>query len=177
MGTVTMKFSVEVETNSSLYPAPGHDNQNLSALNWDIIVEVEQVEQLPQQEQQQLIKEVKQVEQQQQQEQQIEQEIRETEGVSSVSKKTRKISTSGGSIQINGGPKKVETSTSSAIAEERKLSQLMNPRGRKVTRMGDYLVFTERNGILTSQNGVQQVKEERVKINAEDLARLVEMGF
>merc|ERR1712133_167429 len=161
MGTVTMKFSVEVETNSSLYPAPGHDNQNLSGLNWDIIVEVEQVEQLPQQEQQQLIKEVvKQVEQQQHQEQQIEQEIRETESVSSMSKKTRKISSSGRSIQINGGPKKVETSTSSAIAEERKLSQLMNPRGRKVTRMGDYLVFTE-NGILTSQNGVQQVKEER----------------
>merc|ERR1712126_797237 len=78
MGTVTMKFSVEVETNSSLYPAPGHDNQNLSGLNWDIIVEVEQVEQLPQQEQQQLIKEVvKQVEQQQHQEQQIEQEIRQ----------------------------------------------------------------------------------------------------
>merc|ERR1712126_405664 len=174
MGTVTMKFSVEVETNSSLYPAPGHDNQNLSGLNWDIIVEVEQVEQLPQQEQQQLIKEV---EQQQHQEQQIEQEIRETESVSSMSKKTRTISSSGRSIQINGGPKKVETSTSSAIAEERKLSQLMNPRGRKVTRMGDYLVFTERNGILTSQNGVQQVKEERVKINAEDLARLVEMGF
>merc|ERR1712126_422384 len=105
MGTVTMKFSVEVETNSSLYPAPGHDNQNLSGLNWDIIVEVEQVEQLPEQEQQQLIKEVvKQVEQQQHQEQQIEQEIRETESVSSMSKKTRTISSSGRSIQINGGP-------------------------------------------------------------------------
>merc|ERR1712226_1232270 len=68
--------------------------------------------------------------------------------------------------------KKSDTSSSSSMAEERKLSKLMNPRGRKVTRMGDYLVFTE-----TSQNGVQQVREERVKINSEDLAKLVEMGF
>merc|ERR1712226_421628 len=142
--------SVEVETNSSLYDAPV--SHNSCGLNWDIMVEVEQVELLPEQEQQQLIKQVvQQVEQQQ-----IEQELRQKESESA---------------------KKSDTSSSSSMAEERKLSKLMNPRGRKVTRMGDYLVFTERAGVLTSQNGVQQVREERVKINSEDLAKLVEMGF
>merc|ERR1712226_1558948 len=91
-----------------------------------------------------------------QEQQQLEQELRQKESESA---------------------KKSDTSSSSSMAEERKLSKLMNPRGRKVTRMGDYLVFTERAGVLTSQNGVQQVREERVKINSEDLAKLVEMGF
>merc|ERR1712226_1375023 len=135
--------SVEVETNSSLYDAPV--SHNSCGLNWDIMVEVEQVELLPEQEQQQLIKQVV------QQVEQIEQELRQKESESA---------------------KKSDTSSSSSMAEERKLSKLMNPRGRKVTHMGDYLVFTE-----TSQNGVQQVREERVKINSEDLAKLVEMGF
>merc|ERR1712226_1075795 len=137
--------SVEVETNSSLYDAPV--SHNSCGLNWDIMVEVEQVELLPEQEQQQLIK---QVVQQVEQQQQIEQELRQKESESA---------------------KKSDTSSSSSMAEERKLSKLMHPRGRKVTRMGDYLVITE-----TSQNGVQQVREERVKINSEDLAKLVEMG-
>ena len=61
--------------------------------------------------------------------------------------------------------------------QERRLSKLMNPRNRKVTRQGDWLVFTEKIGILTSQNGVQQVKEERVRINAEDLDKLKSLGF
>ena len=47
----------------------------------------------------------------------------------------------------------------------------------QVSRQGDWLVFTEKVGILTSQNGVQQVREERVKINSEDLDRLVGLGF
>merc|ERR1712226_1616413 len=75
-----------------------------------------------------------QVVQQVEQQQQIEQELRQKESESA---------------------KKSDTSSSSSMAEERKLSKLMNPRGRKVTRMGDYLVFTE-----TSQNGVQQVRGE-----------------
>merc|ERR1712226_815610 len=105
---------------------------------------------------------IKQVVQQVEQQQQIEQEVRQTESTdaSKTSVVTRKASSSARSIQINGSAKKSDTSSSSSIAEERKLSKMMNPRGRKVTRMGDYLVFTERAGVLTSQNGVQQVREE-----------------
>merc|ERR1712047_63323 len=91
-----------------------------------------------------------------------------------------KKSVSSRNVQINVGSKKKSVaamSSSSSMAEERKLSKLLNPRGRKVTRQGDWLVFTEKVGILTSQNGVQQVREERVKINSEDLDRLVGLGF
>merc|ERR1711874_917157 len=90
-----------------------------------------------------------------------------------------KKSVSSRNVQINVGSKKksVATMSSSSMAEERKLSKLLNPRGRKVTRQGDWLVFTEKVGILTSQNGVQQVREERVRINSEDLNRLVSLGF
>merc|ERR1712107_818474 len=89
-----------------------------------------------------------------------------------------KKSVSSRNVQINVGSKKksVAAMSSSSMAEERKLSKLLNPRGRKVTRQGDWLVFTEKEGILTSQNGVQ-VREERVKINSEDLDRLVGLGF
>merc|ERR1712212_394254 len=91
---------------------------------------------------------------------------------------TSKKSTSSRNVQINVGPKRsVVAVSASSLADERKLSKLMNPRGRKVTRQGDWLVFTEKVGILTSQNGVQQVREERVKINSEDLDRLVGLGF
>ena len=92
---------------------------------------------------------------------------------------TSKKSTASRNVQINVGSKKksVVAVSANSMAEERKLSKLMNPRGRKVTRQGDWLVFTEKVGILTSQNGVQQVHEERVRINAEDLGRLVSLGF
>ena len=71
----------------------------------------------------------------------------------------------------------VSTDSSATLDAERKLSKLMNTRGRKVTRQGDWIVFTEKVGILTSQNGVQQTREQRVKINSEDFARLTTLGF
>ena len=55
---------------------------------------------------------------------------------------------------------------------ERKLIKLMNPKGRKVTRQGDWLAW-----VVTSQNRVQQERVSRVKINAEDLDRLKGLGF
>ena len=77
-----------------------------------------------------------------------------------------------------GGKKSVARSESPAsLEQERRLSKLLNKRGRKVTRQGDWLIFTERIGVLTSQNGVQQVKEERVRINPEDLNKLKSLGF
>merc|ERR1712226_1321135 len=67
---------------------------------------------------------IKQVVQQVEQQQQIEQEVRQTESTdaSKTSVVTRKASSSARSIQINGSAKKSDTSSSSSIAEERKLS-------------------------------------------------------
>lgn len=91
-----------------------------------------------------------------------------------------KKTSSARAVQMNVGMKKnsvVGGRSDASLEAERKLSQLMNPKGRKVTRMGDWLVFTEKVGVVTSQNGVQQVRESRVKINAEDLDRLKGLGF
>ena len=90
-----------------------------------------------------------------------------------------KKSVSSRNVQINVGSKKksVAAMSSSSMAEERKLSKLLNPRGRKVTRQGDWLVFTEKVGVLTTQAGTQQVQEKRVRVGSDDLEKLVELGY
>lgn len=109
-------------------------------------------------------------------------EMHETKSLSVMSTKSSKSN-----IVIKNTPRKKSSivvmketapkKSPMSAAEERKLSKLMNPRGRKVSRQGDWLVFTERVGLLTSQNGVQTVTEERVRINADDLTRLKSLGF
>ena len=47
----------------------------------------------------------------------------------------------------------------------------------QVSRQGDWLVFTEKVGVLTTQNGTQQVTEKRVKMGTDDLEKLVELGY
>ena len=91
-----------------------------------------------------------------------------------------KKTSSARAVQMNVGMKKnsvVGGRSEASLEAERKLSKMMNPKGRKVTRMGDFLVFTEKVGVVTSQNGVQQERVTRVKINAEDLDRLKGLGF
>jgi len=48
---------------------------------------------------------------------------------------------------------------------------------RKVSREGEWLVFREKVGLLTTQNGTQQISEKRVRINEEDLTKLTSLGF
>ena len=195
-----MKFSCQVETSSSLnavQPAPA---KTTAGLNWDIQVHVDQVRLVSEPP----VKEVENIVFAEQTTRASEPPIVEKpisiSSSSHTSKKsmsqttsmstsmksssqstttmTSKKSTSSRNVQINVGSKRsVVAVSASSLADERKLSKLMNPRGRKVTRQGDWLVFTEKVGILTSQNGVQQVREERVKINSEDLNRLVSLGF
>ena len=69
------------------------------------------------------------------------------------------------------------TNNSSDAEQERKMSWITNMKGRKVTRQGDFVVITEKVGLVTSQSGVQLVREERVHINSEDYDRLVKLGF
>merc|ERR1712117_43181 len=50
-------------------------------------------------------------------------------------------------------------------------------KGRKVSRQGEFLVFTEKYGLLTTQNGTQQEIERRVKLDYGDYQQLVELGY
>jgi len=151
----TMKFSFQVETDSSLYEAPPTAPHKSRGLTWDIEVVVDQVR-LPAQVEKQVVEKIEQV-------------VRKADTASKVT-----------SVKPPEIPRKesyTETSTGQYKQETRKVSNRMNSRGRKVSRQGEWLVFTERVGVLTTQNGVQQIREERVRINSDDLADLIAMGF
>lgn len=47
----------------------------------------------------------------------------------------------------------------------------------QVSREGDFLVFVEKKGLLTTQNGTQQITERRVRLGGTDLNTLEELGF
>ena len=47
----------------------------------------------------------------------------------------------------------------------------------QVSRQGDWLVFTEKIGVLTTQNGTQTITEKRVKMGTDDLEKLMELGY
>merc|ERR1711971_470169 len=195
----SMKFSCQVETSSSLNPVEPAPSKSSPGLNWDIEVQVDQVRLVSEPPVRENIVFAAQTTRASEPPI-VEKPISISSSSSHTSKKsvsqttsmstsvksssqssttmTSKKSTSSRNVQINVGSKRsVVAVSANSLADERKLSKLMNPRGRKVTRQGDWLVFTEKVGILTSQNGVQQVREERVRINSEDLNRLVSLGF
>ena len=195
-----MKFTCQVETSSSLNPVQPAAGKVKPGRNWDIQVRVDQVRLVsepPANDVEKLIfadqttrasepppifeNQISTTASSHSSKKSISQSSSSSMSTLSQTSTTvsSKKSVSSRNVQINVGSKKksVAAMSSSSMAEERKLSKLLNPRGRKVTRQGDWLVFTEKVGILTSQNGVQQVREERVKINSEDLDRLVGLGF
>ena len=194
-----MKFSCQVETSSSVNPVQKGPAKTSAGLNWDIQVHVDQVRlvseppvrevenivfaaQTTRASEPPIVENPISISSSQTSKKSVSQTSSMSTSMKSSSQSstttTSKKSTSSRNVQINVGSKRsVVAVSANSLAEERKLSKLMNPRGRKVTRQGDWLVFTEKVGILTSQNGVQQVREERVKINSEDLARLVGLGF
>merc|ERR1712172_51979 len=196
----SMKFSCQVETSSSLNPVEPAPSKSSPGLNWDIEVQVDQVRLVsepPVRENIVFAAQTTRASEPPIVEKPIsisssssshtsKKSVSQTTSMSTSMKSssqssttmTSKKSTSSRNVQINVGSKRsVVAVSANSLADERKLSKLMNPRGRKVTRQGDWLVFTEKVGILTSQNGVQQVREERVRINSEDLNRLVSLGF
>merc|ERR1712012_1400228 len=174
----TMKFTCQVETSSSLNPVQPAAGKGKPGRNWDIQVRVDQVRLVsepPANDVEKLIfadQTTRASEPPPIFENQISTTAASHTSKKSVSQSSSSMSTSSQTsttvsskksvssrnVQINVGSKKksVAAMSSSSMAEERKLSKLLNPRGRKVTRQGDWLVFTEKVGILTSQNGVQQ---------------------
>merc|ERR1712126_495837 len=171
---VTMKFHVEVETDSSLYETSDKVTQDSKSLHWDIQVEVNKVKLFPEKHTE-LGRVNNNVEQQQQK---VEREEHSVNTIHSKTSLVPNIETSTSrSMEINVETKRTEAASAVEMAEARKLSRLLNTRGRKVSRQGEWLVFTERVGVLTTQNGVQQIREERVRINSDDLADLIAMDF
>merc|ERR1711962_280094 len=61
--------------------------------------------------------------------------------------------------------------------EEELIQRAMRKKSRKVSREGDFLVFVEKKGVLTTQNGTQQINETRIKIGGKDMERLEELGL
>merc|ERR1711892_855564 len=61
--------------------------------------------------------------------------------------------------------------------EEELIQKVMRKKSRKVSRQGDFVIFTEKQGLLTTQNGTQQITERRIKLGSHDLEKLVELGY
>jgi len=61
--------------------------------------------------------------------------------------------------------------------EEELVRQAMRKSSRKVSREGEWLVLREKTGLLTTQNGTQQIRETRVRISEGDLVKLCEEGL
>lgn len=61
--------------------------------------------------------------------------------------------------------------------EEELIRRAMRKTSRKVSREGQWLVIREKTGVLTTQNGTQQIREKRVRITEEELVKLEELGY
>merc|ERR1711971_849840 len=170
----SMKFSCQVETSSSLNPVAPAPSKSSPGLNWDIEVQVDQVRlvseppvrenivfaaQTTRASEPPIVEKPISISSSSSSSQTSKKSVSQTTSMStsmksssqSSSTMTSKKSTASRNVQINVGSKKksVVAVSANSMAEERKLSKLMNPRGRKVTRQGDWWVFTEKKvGIL-----------------------------
>lgn len=73
-------------------------------------------------------------------------------------------------MSFGGGPPK---SSRAAQEEEEIRKKLMRKPSRKISREGDYLVVQERLGVLMSQTGAQQVRENRYLINSDEYRSII----
>merc|ERR1712055_1063385 len=64
-------------------------------------------------------------------------------------------------VQRTEGP---ERRVSRVEREDELKQRAMRRRSRKVSREGDFLLLVEKNGLLTTQSGVQEVQERRVRL-------------
>merc|ERR1711913_272243 len=64
-------------------------------------------------------------------------------------------------VQKTEGP---ERRVSRVEREDELIQRAMRKRSRKVSREGDFLLLVEKNGLLTTQSGVQEVHERRVRL-------------
>merc|ERR1712106_395226 len=152
-----MKYSVEVETDSRVYQSPGGSGYGTPAngrsgtpsrqLNWAIEVDI-------------LTGEPKQVS--------FEKNSMERVTAEQVSKRI-----AARAVNEPGAVKRV----SRMERDEELIQKVMRKKSRKVSRQGDFVIFTEKQGLLTTQNGTQQITERRIKLGSHDLEKLVELGY
>merc|ERR1711874_109747 len=64
-------------------------------------------------------------------------------------------------VERTEGP---ERRVSRVEREDELIQRAMRKRSRKVSREGDFLLLVEKNGLLTTQSGVQEVHERRVRL-------------
>eukprot|EP00091_Calanus_sinicus_P015637 TRINITY_DN3409_c0_g1_i4.p1 TRINITY_DN3409_c0_g1~~TRINITY_DN3409_c0_g1_i4.p1 ORF type:complete len:153 (-),score=49.40 TRINITY_DN3409_c0_g1_i4:130-588(-) len=152
-----MKYSVEVETDSRVYQSPGGSGYGTPTngrggtpsrqLNWAIEVDILTGEPI-----------------------QVAMEKINMEKVTaeSVSKRI--------AARAVNEPGKVKR-VSRVEREEELIQRAMRKKSRKVSRQGDFVIFTEKQGVLTTQNGTQQIVERRIKLGSHDLEKLVELGY
>merc|ERR1711862_607764 len=137
-GTTRMKYSIEVETNSRVYESPCSSGYGTPAngrgtpsrqLNWAIEVDI-------------LTGEPMQV------------SMDQTDmGRVTAEKVSKRIAARAGS---EPGPVR---RMSRMEREDELIQKAMRKKSRKVSRQGDYVIFTEKQGVLTTQNGTQQIVE------------------
>merc|ERR1712106_664895 len=150
-----MKYSVEVETDSRIYQSPGGSGYGTPArggtpsrqLNWAIEVDILTGEPMK-----------------------VTMDKTNMERVT-AEKVSKRIAAR--AVEEPGAVKRV----SRMEREEELIQRAMRKKSRKVSRQGDWVIFTEKQGVLTTQNGTQQVTERRVKIGSHDLEKLMELGF
>eukprot|EP00091_Calanus_sinicus_P015635 TRINITY_DN3409_c0_g1_i1.p1 TRINITY_DN3409_c0_g1~~TRINITY_DN3409_c0_g1_i1.p1 ORF type:complete len:153 (-),score=45.86 TRINITY_DN3409_c0_g1_i1:124-582(-) len=152
-----MKYSVEVETDSRVYQSPGGSGYGTPTngrggtpsrqLNWAIEVDI-------------LTGEPIQVT--------MDKINMDTITAENVSKRI--------AARAVNEPGKVKR-VSRVEREEELIQRAMRKKSRKVSRQGDFVIFTEKQGVLTTQNGTQQIVERRIKLGSHDLEKLVELGY
>jgi len=153
-----MKFSVEVETDCKTYDRAGTESPSIRQLNWNIKVDIHQ-------------------------------SLEQKENVKSGAKKVGIVEPTPRKHSIQ--PKMLGKENQEedrlkrkSVAEMddtrvRKLSKMereeelvrmaIRKSSRKVSRQGQFLIIQEKVGLLTTQNGTQQIHEKRIRINEEDL--------
>eukprot|EP00090_Calanus_glacialis_P012749 TRINITY_DN2136_c0_g1_i2.p1 TRINITY_DN2136_c0_g1~~TRINITY_DN2136_c0_g1_i2.p1 ORF type:complete len:153 (-),score=49.41 TRINITY_DN2136_c0_g1_i2:150-608(-) len=152
-----MKYSVEVETDSCVYQSPGGSGYGTPTngrggtpsrqLNWAIEVDILTGEPM---------------------EATMDKTNMDTVTAEKVSKRI-----AARAVNEPGAVKRV----SRMEREEELIQRVMRKKSRKVSRQGEYVIFTEKQGLLTTQNGTQQIVERRIKLGSHDLEKLMELGY
>jgi hypothetical protein len=169
-----MKFSVEVETDCKKYDRAGTESPSIRQLTWNIKVDIHQS--LAEKENEGLpVKKVGIVE-----------PVKKAVGIVEPTQRKHSMQPKSLSQQNNEEDRlkrksvaEIDTDTrvrkqSKLEREEELVRMAMRKSSRKVSRMGEWLIIQERVGLLTTQNGTQQIHEKRIRINEEDLMTFCE---
>jgi len=157
-----MKFSVEVQTDCQTYDRNRVDSPAARHLNWDIIVDIHQHSiQFPKEKA----------------DAQREMVTARKMGVVHSAPALPPASSQVGKIEKQMRDTECPRKTSKLDREDELVRMAMRKASRKVSREGEWLVIREKTGLLTTQNGTQQIRETRVRINEDELSKLCELNL